>query len=119
MTIEGDVWGFYIGMGIFAAVAIGFIFFGIIKLFIWKKNNITPLQSRKAMIISKRIGNRVVNGVPVKFATFQLDDGRRKEFRVSPSEWKRLAEGWVGMLSFKGSRYEVFTRDSAQRRKRS
>ena len=46
------------------------------------------------------------------YVTFQVDSGDRMEFKVSGSEYGVLAEGDFGKLSFQGSRYLNFVRET-------
>lgn len=92
---------------------------GIIQ---WKRNNDSPVETVRARVVAKR-GNTThhthMNGsMPMSsssttyYATFELDGGERMEFRLRGSDYGLLVEGDAGTLSFRGTRYLGFERDT-------
>lgn len=82
----------------------------------WSYNNSQPVLSRKATVVSKRLevtghGN---HGSTTYYATFELEDGDRRELKLSGSEYGLLADGDTGSLSFQGSRFVGFDRAIAE-----
>lgn len=111
--------------------AIGFVF--VIGVFIvifvkgisqWGKNNKSPRLTVPATLIAKRtdVSRRHHGGVgdhhhhhhtsTSYYATFQVESGDRMEFLVSGQEYGLLMEGDRGNLSFQGTRYLGFARQS-------
>ena len=96
-------------------------------LWVWFRNNHSPLQTVNARVAAKRMkvsghgmhtmGNvSAMNGVHSPtytryFATFETEDGRRVELGVRDSEYGMLAENDRGLLSFQGTRYLGFERN--------
>ncbi|SDT17136.1 Protein of unknown function [Paenibacillaceae bacterium GAS479] len=95
---------------------------GLLKSYMsWSRNNAQPLLSVKAAVVSKR--SRVRSQQPYEegqnqqtftdyYATFEVESGDRMEFTVSGRDFGQLAEGDVGKLTFRGSRYQGFQRDN-------
>lgn len=95
-------------------------------VYVWIRNNRSPVQTMNARVVSKRMkvsghgmhtaGNNAsmrAMGSPTYtryFATFEMDNGRRMELNVKDSEYGMLAEGDQGRLSFQGTRYLGFER---------
>ena len=46
------------------------------------------------------------------YVTFQFESGDRTEFSLGGSQYGMLAEADIGMLTFQGTRYLGFVRDS-------
>ncbi|QJC53355.1 DUF2500 domain-containing protein [Paenibacillus albicereus] len=86
----------------------------------WSRSSAQPLLSVKAAVVSKR--SRVRSQQPYEegqqqtrtdyYATFQVESGDRLEFTVSGRDYGQLAEGDVGKLTFRGSRFQGFERDN-------
>ncbi|QGG57628.1 DUF2500 family protein [Paenibacillus sp. B01] len=87
----------------------------------WSRNSAQPLLSVKAAVVSKR--SRVRSQQPYEegqpqqtktdyYATFEVESGDRMEFAISGRDYGQLAEGDIGKLSFRGSRFQGFERDN-------
>lgn len=111
------------------------IFLLIISVFIiglvrgisqWNSNNHSPVLTVNAMVVTKRQNVThhhrnhgamdTMNGYSTStsyYATFQVESGDRMELSLSGKEYGLLAEGDVGRLTFQGTRYLGFERESA------
>ena len=118
------------GMG--STMTIFLVIFGVIlaviigsRLYIWNKNNHSPLENGKAKVVTKRMkvsgmgGHRMRTSVMMDttsststryFVTFELENGKRLEFSVNDGEYGMLAEGDTGELTWQGTRYLGFER---------
>ena len=92
------------------------------------KNNRSPRLTVDARVVAKRIhvgrhhhanadgaiGAHGYSSTSSTFylATFEVDSGDRMEFTVSGGEYGLLAEGDCGRLSFQGTRYLGFERET-------
>ncbi|UCZ54241.1 DUF2500 domain-containing protein [Bacillus shivajii] len=108
----------------FIPIIIGLIFFIVIGTILyqlfngireWARNNQLPRETVKSKIVSKRTDVRKRAGknhrtYTTYFVTFELEDGSRKEFKISGREYGQLAEGDVGNLTHQGTRYHGFER---------
>ena len=108
--------------------AIGFVFVIGVFIFIfakgisqWNKNNKSPRLTVPATLIAKRTNvSRHHHGgdhhhhhtSTSYYATFQVESGDRMEFLISGHEYGLLMEGDRGNLSFQGTRYLGFARQS-------
>lgn len=114
-----------LGYGLFMMIVIGIFIVTIAKnINIWNNNNNAPRLNVTAKVVSKRTEvshhNQANAGdetgahgyttvVSTRcYATFQTENGEQKEFYVSGPEYKRLAEGDAGQLTFQGTRYLSF-----------
>jgi len=118
-------------------VVLGFIF--VIGMIIvqglkggaqWARNNNSLVLTVVAKVVAKRtdirnnshIGhaNHVApamhhhHSTTRYFATFEFESGDRLELGLSDKEFGLLAEGDVGKLTFQGTRYQGFTRNSSE-----
>lgn len=93
----------------------------------WNRNNQSPVLTVDAAVVTKRsqvsvhgqAGNQTAAASSTEyFVTFEVESGDRMEFYVPAQEYGMLAEGDVGKLTFQGSRYKEFIRDSAQSQKK-
>ena len=121
MSIETDTWGLsplmtalIVIFCVLLAIAVGR------GLFVWIRNNRSPVQTVNARVTSKRMkvsghgisaarnasaANRVGSSVYTNyFITFEMELG------VKESEFGMLAEGDSGRLTFQGTRYHGFER---------
>ncbi len=95
------------------------------RLYIWNKNNHSPRETGKARVVTKRMkvsgmgGHRLRSDIMADttsstttryFVTFELENGKRLEFRVNDGEYGMLAEGDSGELTWQGTRYLGFER---------
>ena len=87
----------------------------------WSRSNGQPLLSVKAAVVSKRsrVHSQQVyeDGMHHQthtdyYATFEVESGDRMEFSISGRDFGLLAEGDIGKLTFRGSRYQGFERDN-------
>ena len=124
--------GFGFGFTVFPIIfSIGFITILVIFLVTaikglleWNKNNHSPRLSVPAKVVSKRINvsrRHLHTGAGTHhhhhtytnyYVTFQVDSGDRVEFVMSGNEYGLLCEGDSGILSFQGTRYLGFERNS-------
>ena len=95
----------------------------------WHKNNNSPCLTVSARIVEKRqdtTHNNQPNAGDISgahgfhtisstwyYITFQVESGDRIELSVSGSEYGRLAEGDTGKLTFQGTRYLDFDKNTA------
>nr|WP_204501215.1 DUF2500 domain-containing protein [Aquibacillus albus] len=104
-------------------VVIGTIIFNVIKgIGQWNQNNQSPQLTVPAVVKSKRThvsrrshghGNHVHHGSRTDYyVTFEFESGDRSEFKVSGQEYGQIAEADLGMLTFQGTRYLGFSRDT-------
>lgn len=113
-----------INIVIFAIVIIAFIVIAIKGIKTWSYNNSQPVLTVDAKIVAKRMdvrSNMVNNNDTVRhihhnytmyFITFEVESGDRLEFRVDDREYGMLVEGDCGKLTFQGTRYLGFKKDS-------
>ena len=123
---------------IITTIIVAFIFifaiYKIIKTVI--SNNNSPVETRKAKVISKRtdissIGGYQNNSINTYgrvnntsfntmgpnnintyyYATFEFDNKERKEFNIGQAKYGLLAEGDEGMLTYQGTRFKSFDRN--------
>lgn len=110
-------------------VTIGFVVvLGVIMVRImqgitqWSKNNNSPVDTRRARIISKRMevshhnhsthdNMNHMSSSTTYYATFEFNGGERLELRLRGKEYGILAESDTGNLTFQGTRYLGFERD--------
>ena len=107
-----------------------FVLYKIIKTVI--SNNNSPIETRKAKVISKRtdlrniggyqnnvntygrvnVGYNTMNNVNTfYYATFEFDNKERREFSIGQAKYGLLAEGDEGMLTYQGTRFKSFDRN--------
>lgn len=99
-----------------------FIFTIISMVRQWMQNNNSPRLTVEALVVSKRTytTQQPVAGDPAGaqgfhtttdcVVTFQVESGGELKFSVSGSEYRMLAEGDRGRLTFQGTRYLGFER---------
>ena len=120
-TLESGMSPLMIGLiAVFAILLIGTIGRA---LFIWIRNNNSPVQTVEAQVVTKRMkvsgfGRTMAGGNTINtmgsstrthyFVTFELEKGNRLELGVKDAEYGMLAEGDRGVLSFQGTRYLGF-----------
>ncbi|MBQ8005488.1 MAG: DUF2500 domain-containing protein [Clostridia bacterium] len=83
----------------------------------WGKNNDSPELTVSAKVVTKRShrshhhhSNGHHHTSSTYYVTFEFESGDRMELRVSGSEYGMIAEGDMGRLTFKGTRYLSFER---------
>ena len=97
-------------------------------LWVWIRNNRSPVQTVAARVVSKRMKvtgygshampgrvsamhmNAVSSMHTRYFAAFETENGERVELSVNDAEYGMLAESDSGRLSFQGNRYLGFER---------
>lgn len=90
-----------IGGGI---VVLGTVAFLTLVLYRVVKYKRAPVEGAEAVCIGKR--QRSSDDSTWYYATFQLEDGSRKELQLSGRDYGMLAEGDRGMLRWKDSVYQ-------------
>ena len=91
----------------------------------WKKNNDSPVLTVEAKVVAKRSdvsyhhqGNMVNDNMNMGYSstsyyiTFEVQSGDRMEFHVQDTEFGLLTEGDKGSLTFQGTRYLSYVRDT-------
>lgn len=117
----------------FAGTLFPLVFFVVIVLILvtvirslaqWNKNNQSPVLTMDASVTAKRTdvthtsnpaGPNMAGAMTAHTtyrATFQVESGDRLEFVVSGHEYGMLAEGDAGKLTFQGTRYLKFERNT-------
>ena len=88
----------------------------------WVQNNNSPRLTVEALVVSKRThtSQQPMAGDPTGahgfhtttecIVTFQVESGDQLKFSVSGGEYRTLAEGDRGRLTFQGTRYLGFER---------
>jgi hypothetical protein len=79
----------------------------------WHRNNQQPIQTLPALVVAKRTsvsGGRNSGAHTSYYATFELQTGERREFRVPASAYGLLAERDQGQLTFQGTRFHGYAR---------
>ena len=100
-----------------------FFIFAIISIVRqWMQNNNSPRLTVEALVVSKRTyttqqpvagdatGAHGFHTSTDCAVTFQVESGDQLKFSVSGSEYRMLAEGDRGRLTFQGTRYLGFER---------
>ena len=119
---------FYFGDMMFSIVPIFILIVFIIILISffkaikeWNFNNQSPKLTVPALVVTKRSSvshhhhgndNMHSSHSTTYYVTFQFDSGDRSEFTVNGREFGMLAEGDTGLLTFQGTRYLSFERQS-------
>lgn len=98
-------------------IVIGGIIFAIIKsVGQWSSNNNSPRLTVPAQVVTKRTetwgGSGDSSARTNYYVTFQVESGDRMELEMSGKEYGMLAEGDIGILTFQGTRYLGFERNS-------
>jgi hypothetical protein len=91
----------------------------------WKLNSDSPVLTVEAKVVTKRSdvsyhrqGNMVNNNMDMGYSstnyyiTFEVQSGDRMEFNVQDTEYGMLTEGDKGSLTFQGTRYLSYVRDT-------
>jgi hypothetical protein len=85
----------------------------------WADNNRRPVESVPARMVAKRTetsgsvsGNTGGMVSTWYYATFELEDGERREFSVRGTVYGQLAEHDAGILTYQGTRFHGFERSS-------
>ena len=110
-----------------------FLIFGVIVVMIlitvvrglsqWHINNESPVLTVEAEVVAKRAdvshnSHHDANGMDhyststTYYATFQVESGDRIELHVPDREYGMLVEGDRGRLTFQGTRYQGFERQT-------
>lgn len=116
--------GFGAGINLFGGLfslifvlAFAVIVYGMIRnIRQWKQDNQAPRLTVEATVTAKRTRTTTQmqhqGAMPHTryYATFQIESGERKEFHLAGQEYRMLAEGDFGDLTFQGTRYLAFQR---------
>ena len=113
---------------VFVIVIGMFIFTAVNGISTWNKNNNSPRLTVSAVVVTKRMNvshHHHANAGDISgahghhvststwyYVTFQVESGDRMEFSVGGAEYGMLVEGDKGKLSFQGTRYLSFERES-------
>jgi hypothetical protein len=111
----------FIGVG--ALIIVGVILFSIFTgIKQWSFNNKQPVLIVVSKVVSKRSKVSTSNNNPndnmssststTYYITFEVESGDRIEFNMHDREFGLLAEGDQGKLSFQGTRYLSFIRET-------
>ena len=125
--------GFNFMFGIFPIVFMLVFTFMIVFILItivkgakqWKQNNDSPVLTVDAKVVTKRSdvsyrhnmnsSNDAMNmgySSTTYYVTFEVQSGDRMELRVPDTEYGMLTEGDKGSLTFQGTRYLSYVRDT-------
>jgi hypothetical protein len=107
-------------IGIIFVLVIGSILFAVIEAIVeWQHNNKQPILSVTSRVIAKRIqvsgsssSDHGGSTSTYYYCTFEDDHVHRHEFRISGTEYGQLAEGDLGTLTYQGTRYHGFRRQT-------
>lgn len=91
----------------------------------WKRNNDSPVLTVDAKVVTKRsdvsyrhhnnMSNNTMNmgySSTYYYVTFEVASGDRMEFQVADTEYGMVTEGDKGSLTFQGTRYLSYVRDT-------
>ena len=91
----------------------------------WKRNNDSPVLTVDAKVVTKRSdvsyrhhNNMSDNSMNMGYSstyyyvTFEVASGDRMEFQVADTEYGMVTEGDKGSLTFQGTRYLSYVRDT-------
>ena len=88
----------------------------------WKKNNDSPVLSVSAKVVAKRtdvkyhhhhVNEQVHHSSSTNYyVTFEVERGDRMEMKIKGNQYGMLVEGDRGQLTFQGTRYLEFKRNS-------
>lgn len=91
----------------------------------WKRNNDSPVLTVEAKVVTKRsdvsyrhhnnMSNNSMNmgySSTYYYVTFEVASGDRMEFQVADTEYGMVTEGDKGSLTFQGTRYLSYVRDT-------
>ena len=106
-------------IGIIFVIVIGIFVVAIVRgIAQWQRNNHAEQETHRACIVTKRIdvdhygnGDKVSSSTTTYYVTFELENGERREFRVSGKLYGQLAEKDQGELQFQGTRFLSFQRN--------
>jgi hypothetical protein len=121
MSIFGPIFFITIFIAIFIIIII--IIYSGLK--IWRYNNLQPVLDVDVKVITKRtkLSDGIANFDGYRsscdtnyYITFEVESGSRMEFMVCGDEYGMLIEGDIGKLTFQGTRYIGFERNSYSNR---
>ncbi|NJD03507.1 MAG: DUF2500 domain-containing protein [Ruminiclostridium sp.] len=92
----------------------------------WKRNNESPVLTVGASVVTKRAdvhnyhhhnseadNMHYMSSSTKYYVTFEVTSGDRLEFEIRDTEYGMLVENDIGMLTFQGTRYLGFERNSS------
>ena len=96
---------------VFFAV-VGYILYAMLsKLAEWHRNNLAPEESVRAQLV-KAEEKKSTSMMPVDSTSYELtfstESGEEKQYKVSGKIYRKLVQGAVGTLRFKGTRFMAF-----------
>lgn len=111
---------FFLMFGLFFVVFVITLFQGLRR---WNRNNHAPRLTVDATVVTKRTqvsshrhhrdtGMDHISHTSYYFVTFQVESGDRMELAVESMDYGMLVEGDRGKLSFQGTRFLGFQRDT-------
>ena len=111
---------FFLIFGVIVAVILITVVRGLSQ---WHSNNQSPVLTVEAEVVAKRAdvshnSHHDANGMDhyststTYYATFQVESGDRIELHVPDREYGMLVEGDRGRLTFQGTRYQGFERQT-------
>jgi hypothetical protein len=112
-------------IGVVAVIIVGVIIFSIFSgIKQWSYNNKQPVLTVFSKVVSKRSKVSTSNNnqndhmhsstSTTYYTTFEVESGDRIEFSMQDREFGLLAEGDQGKLSFQGTRYLSFNRETSK-----
>lgn len=113
----------YAGIAMFALIIISLVVIVIVQGY---KNKHAPKLTVNAVITARRITNYHSNhssdvanqalytvATTNFYVTFKLENGKKREFMVGPTEYNRLYKGEKGKLTYQGKRFLSFEKEKS------
>ena len=95
---------------------LGLVIFKMIRGSVeWNSNNNSPELTVNAKVVTKRTAISMYNNnssSTTYFVAFEVENGDRVELKVKGKEYGMVAEDDVGKLTFQGTRYKKFERET-------
>jgi hypothetical protein len=102
------------GGTVFTLVVGTFLFVIIKGLKSWMSNNAAEIVKKRCKVVGKRTevwgGSGDSSANTNYFITFEFEDITRKELHVNAKHYGLIAEGDLGELTYKGTRFKEFIR---------
>jgi hypothetical protein len=112
-------WLIFLFVGMFVLVGSAILFQIVRGIVQWAHNNRQPVLSEPAQVVAKRtdtsgsVGHSTGGSVSTwYYVTFELASGERREMGVRGRDYGSLAEGDEGTLTYQGTRYKGFARQT-------
>lgn len=109
---------------IFFIVVGGFVFAAVNGIKTYTKNNASPVLTVTAVVVDKRESHSVhhhgttdaaahhTSSSTSYYCTFEVESGDRMEFYVPSREYGLMVRGDMGQLTFQGTRFKDFVRNT-------